>query len=364
MASVSSARRPGRRWAVSIHRWLGLAAALVWLLQAVTGVLLSFHFEIGDAALSTAHRPTDLAALERRLDELATAGPEARVNYIWTTAGLEDRYVINYVDGEGVSRRMRVDGAGDILRDRRLSDHTFLTFVRELHLNLVAGQAGHWILAVAGVLLATNLVFGAVVAWPRRGAWRRSLKPASGGDGVVTAYSWHRALGLWLVAPAVVVVVTGTLIFFEHPIERLVGTESVTLPPNPPQGEGIGFEAMAIAAAEAIPGSYFVGSPLPSDEDASYYAWVRAPGELYHNGYGGSLVIVDANDGSIRGAYPATEHGAAKAFLYSLYPLHTGEAGGMVGRVLVMIVGIGLTAVTVFGFLLWLRRRDARRVTR
>lgn len=354
----------GRRMTVRIHRWLGVAAALVWIVQAATGVLLSFHFEIGDAALSTAHRPTDLAALERRLDELATAGPQARVNYIWTTAGLEDRYVINYVDGEGVSRRMRVDGAGDILHDRRLTDHTFLTLMHELHLTLVAGQAGHWVLAIAGVLLATNLVFGAFVAWPRRGAWRRALKPASAGDGVATAYSWHRALGLWIAVPAIFVVVTGTLILFEHPIERLVGAEAVKLPANPPQGEGIGFAAMVAAAVDAIPGSYFAGSPMPSGEDASYYAWVRAPGELYRNGYGGSLVIVDANDGSIRGAYPATEHGAAKAFLYSLYPLHTGEAGGLIGRVVVMIVGIGLTAVTVFGFLLWLRRRNTRRATR
>lgn len=361
MARTSSTTKgSGRRWFVRIHRWLGVGAALVWLMQAITGFILSFHFEIEDALLATAGPPTDLVAIERRLDELASAGPDAKVHWIWTSAGLPDRYVVNFDGADGLNRRARIDGAGAILRDRSADDHSFLSLMRELHLNFTAGQTGQWILAVAGVLLATNIVFGIVVAWPRRGAWRRALKPTTYGDGVATAYSWHRALGLWLAVPTLIVVGTGTLIYFEHPIEDLIGAEGVVLPANPPDGPGIGFAAMAQAAVAAIPGSRFVGSPMPPADDASYYAWVRAPGELYRGGYGGSLVIVDANDGSIRGAYPATEYGVAKAIMYSLYPLHTGEAGGTIGRVLVMLVGIWLAVAIVFGVLLWFRRRAVR----
>ena len=104
-----------------------------------------------------------------------------------------------------------------------------------------------------------------------------------------------------------------------------------------------------------------VGTTLPTPEDASYYAWVRAPGELYRGGYGGSLVIVDANHGSVRGAWPATETGAAKAFIGSFYPLHTGEAAGLVGRILALAIGVWLAAMLVLGLLLWLRRRHLRK---
>ena len=352
----SAAQRPWRRWVVRIHRWLGLSAALFWLIQAATGFLLSFHFEFEDALLSTDGRPTDFVAIERRLEQMATTGPEAKVNWIWTTAGLEDRYVIDFADGDGINRRARIDGAGEILRDRKTDDHSFLTFTREIHLTLMAGGVGEWILVASGVLLVTNLAFGLIAAWPRRGSWRAALIPVTQGDQHTTAFSWHRALGLWAVLPAIFVAGTGTLILLAHPIEDLLGVPDVVLPANPPEGPGVGFAAAAEAAVGAIPGSRFVGTPLPSAGDASYYAWVRAPGELYRGGYGGSLVIVDANDGSVRGAYPATEHDAARAFIASFYPLHTGEAAGTPGRVLVMFVGMWLTAVIAFGILLWYRR--------
>ena len=344
--------------AIRIHRWLGLAAALIWLLQVVTGTILSFHFEIEDALLATRSPPTDLVAIEQRMGNLSSAEEGAAVNWIWTTAGLSDRYVINFTAGNGEERFARVNGAGEVLRNRAATDHSFLTFVREIHLTLAADETGHWILAATGTLLVTNLAFGLAVAWPRRGRWRSALSFSGGGDKYGKTYSWHRAFGLWGVIPALFVVGTGTLTLFEHPIEDLLGVEAVDLPSIRQRGTGVGFAAAANAAVEAIPGSRFVGTTLPSAQDASYHAWVRAPGELYRGGYGGSLVIVNANDGSIRGAFPATEHDAARAVIASFYPLHTGEAAGTIGRVLVMIVGLWLTSLIVLG--LWLRRTRRR----
>lgn len=340
-----------RGWFVKLHRWLGLGAALFWLVQAVTGTMLSFHFELDDALISTESRPTDMAAVQERV---RTLGPET--GWIWTTAGLADRYVVLYRDGEGVVRKARIDGGGAVLRDRPADDLTFLELMRGIHIDLLAGKVGHWIMAVTGLLLVSNLIFGLVVAWPRGGTWRRALTPLKTAHPVARAYSLHRAVGLWVVLPALLLAGTGTLILFEHEIRDVVGAEEVTLPANPPNGDGIGLAAAVRAGVAAIPGSRFVGTTFPSANDASYYLWVRAPGELYRGGYGGSLVVVDANDGGIRGTWPVTEATAAQTFVASFYPLHTGEAAGTVGRVLAMLTGMGLTYVLVYGVLLWLRR--------
>lgn len=336
---------------VKLHRWLGLGAALFWLLQAVTGTLLSFHFELDDALVSTEARPTDMVAVQERVRAL---GPD--VVWIWTTAGLPDRYVVNYKDAEGVARRARIDGGGTVLRDRPADEYTFLELVRGIHIDLLAGRVGHWIMAVTGLLLFTNLVFGLVVAWPRGGTWRRALTPLKTAHPVARAYSLHKAVGLWIVVPALLLAGTGTLILFEHEVRDLVGAEEVVLPPVPMQGTGVGLAAAVKAGVAAIPGSRFVGTTFPSAGDASYYLWVRAPGELYRGGYGGSLVVVNANDGGIRGVWPATDAPAAQAFVASFYPLHTGEAAGTVGRALAMLTGMGLAYVLVHGVLLWLRR--------
>lgn len=336
---------------VTLHRWLGVGAALFWMVQAVTGTLLSFHFELDDALISTDSRPTDLNAVESRL---AAMGPG--VVWIWTTAGLPDRYVVSYKDGDGVARKARIDGGGDVLRDVPADRLTFLELVRGIHIDLLAGRVGHWIMAATGLLLVTNLVFGLVVAWPRRGGWRRALTPLKTAHPVARAYSLHRAVGLWVVLPALLLAGTGTLILFEHEVGEIVGAAEPALPANPPQGPGVGLATAVRAGVAAIPGARFVGTTLPSASDASYYLWVRAPGELYRGGYGGSLVVVDANDGSVRGAWPATEAPPARAFVASFYPLHTGEAAGISGRILAMLTGGGLAYVLVYGVLLWLRR--------
>lgn len=356
MSASPTVRRPWRKTILLVHRWLGVGAAVFWLTQAVTGTLLTFHFEIADTALSTEHQPTNLAAIEQRIDDLATAGGEAKVQWIWTTAGLADRYIILHDGVDGTARKAYIDGAGTILRDRPVDDYSALQLAREIHLTFAAGTIGHWLSVITGLLLVTNLIAGLIIAWPARGRWRKALRPHGNARTPSGLYSWHRAVGLWMVAPAIAIAATGTLLLLEHELGELLGVPELTLPANPPQGEAIGFAAAARAATDAIPGSRFVGTTFPSHKDASYNAWVRAPGELYRDGYGGSLVIVDANDGSIRGAWPATEASPARAVLASFYPLHTGEALGTPGRLLAMAIGLWLTITVVLGVLLWLRR--------
>ncbi len=47
----------------------------------------------------------------------------------------------------------------------------------------------------------------------------------------------------------------------------------------------------------------------------------------------------------------------------ALFPIHTGEAGGIVGRLLSIAVGLWLVAMIVVGLLLWLKRRKPRTKT-
>ena len=77
-----------RQWTIRIHRWLSLAAALFWLVQAVTGTLIVFHWELDDLATGGVHRGTDLVAIDRRLRTFAPTGAGRSIRSVWTTAGL------------------------------------------------------------------------------------------------------------------------------------------------------------------------------------------------------------------------------------------------------------------------------------
>src|SRR5256885_16759680 len=97
------------------HRVLGLCAAAFWLIQAVTGVLLTFRQEIDNAIVSGPVSPVVTAALGQRIAAIQRGGP--RVTSLWVADFAADRFDLRYVDSLGTERLMRVDGAGRVLRD-------------------------------------------------------------------------------------------------------------------------------------------------------------------------------------------------------------------------------------------------------
>jgi len=357
-ASASSARPSLRRTLLNVHRWLSLGAAVFWLLQALTGILIVFHWEITDTGIAGAHRPTDLAAIERRIATIAPRDSGVTVKSVWTAAGYADRYNIIVEDAEGNGRTLRVAGDGTELRTTRDGETTLMGFLVGFHHDLL-GNWGSWIVSISGVLLCSNLVLGLVVAWPKRGTWRIALKPATRGPAAARLYTWHRAVGLWAVMPALVIAATGTLLKFEDGVSDLIGAESVSLPANPPAGDPVGFATVARAALAAIPGSSLTAVSWPKADDATYRIRVRAPGEI-RRAYGDSIVLVDANSGTVRGAFPIAQAEPARAFMSALFPIHTGEAGGIIGRILSIAIGLWLVTMIVAGTLLWFKRRKPR----
>lgn len=354
MQSNAIPARPSlRRRVLTAHRWLSLGAAGFWLLQAITGVLIVFHWEIADASLSTIHHPTNLHAIEQRVDVLVEPG--GKIGAVWTTGGLSDRYEIDFEDKDGASHTVQIAGNGTIIETPPVSGATVMAFLVGFHHDLL-GAWGSWIVSVSGILLCTNLILGLAVAWPKRGTWRLALKPATRGPAAARLYSWHRAVGLWAVVPALVIAATGTLMKFEDGLGAMVGETPVTLPANPVTAPPIGFATAATVALTAIPGSTLVQVAWPREGDATYRVRVRAPGEI-RRAYGGSIVLVDANTGTIRAVHPIADAEPARAFMSALFPIHTGEAAGLIGRLLTLAIGLWLIVMIAAGGLLWLRRR-------
>lgn len=338
----------------AVLRWLAVLAAALWIFAAATGVLLTYHFEANDSLISTEEIALDYDGIEQRMSTIVEQGGEAKINWIWSTAGLPGRFLLNYSDPQGRPRLARIAGDGTVLLDTPEGEFTLLEKVRDLHLAMGSGKPGEWILNIAAMFLLLHLVLAAKDAWPRRESWRTVLVPGKASAGVPRSQAWFRALTLWGVVPAFIVTAAAVVIFFEHQIEGPIGAPPIALPANPPAGEGVGFAAAVRAAEAAIPGSRFVGSPMPSETDASYNAWLNQPGEFFRpDGYGGSLVIVDANDASIRGAWPLQKASTPYKAIALPYPVHTGEIAGPLGRFLVLLTGFWLLAWAV----LFLRNR-------
>lgn len=348
---------------LSFHRWLSLAIVALWTLQAATGMFAVFHWEIDDATIAGEHRPTDLRAIERTLALLTAPGAGRSVESVWTSAGAPDRWDVE-IAAEPPERGLvvRVDGNGNVLRTRpegeRFAAGGIVDTLVSLHYTLLAGQTGRWIIGVSGILLLTNLLFGVMAAWPRRGQWRRTLRPPFAGDRPAGLYAWHRTLGLWLALPAMVLVSAGILLAFEHELEEALPIPAVQAPAERPEGRlRVGMADAVEAALARHPDSFL--SAVVSFPDAEEPIWtlrLRQPSEL-RRAYGKTVVYVSAVDGSILADFDALEAPTGRRFVNALFPLHTGEMGGIPGRIAVLLVGAWLLTMIVLGVRLWLSRR-------
>ena len=339
------------------HRILGLCVAVFWLIQALTGVLLTFRQEIDNALVPGPRSAVNSAALGKRIELIQHAG--GQVTSLWVTDFAVDRFDLRYTDSHGVERRMRVDGAGENLRDglanAPLGNGGFFRTLTTIHTTLLLGDAGEWIVAASGLLLISNLVMGLKLAWPRAGRWRQALSWPATRNTTAHVYGIHRVVGLWIGVPLLILFAAGLALCFDDGLETALGVER---PPPSAAVAGVGVSpARALdVALGRYPGSTLTALSMPTAAQGWYRVRVRAPGELKRM-YGTTTVFLSAATGAVLLEYPAGAAPVARFLYDAIYPLHTGEMGGLVGRAVLAILGVALLTMGVFGIRLWLARR-------
>lgn len=346
---------------LGLHRWLSLAAMLFWVLQAASGVLIVFHWELEDALIRAPHHPTDPAAIETRLRELAPLGSGLVIESVWTSGGASDRYDV-YVetpDGEA-ERTVRIDGAGNVLRTLTPIESGVFDAIVGFHHDLLAGETGSWIVGISGLLLASNIVIAMFMAWPTRKRLRALRPPPKAMHGVQRVYGWHRAIGFWGMLPALALSSAGVLLVFQNSVERWLDPTSISAPIEPWTAVSPpGFGNVVEAAMALYPDARLADVSFPTAASATWRVRLRTDGEA-RRAYGRTVVFVSGNSGQILANLPASDNTPRRAFLDGLFPFHTGEIAGLPGRIAVLATGLWLLSMSLLGFLLWKMRRRAR----
>ena len=351
---------------LAAHRWASVVLAAFWLIQAVTGVLIVFHWELDDATISAPHQPTDIAAIDRRITALEPAGSGWNVGSVWVSAGAADRYDV-FMDNArtGEAKVVRIDGAGNVLRTRfdgeRFTNGGLVDTLVTLHQTLLAGDRGSWIVGISGILLVTNILMGIGLAWPRRRMWRRALQPPRGGPLVGRLYGWHRMLGLWIGVLAALTVSAGTMLVFEGGVEKLVAATPVEAPAEPLRAATpLRFAQLSQIALARYPGSKLSGISFPAAGDAAWQFRLLLPNDI-RRAYSTTSLFLSGNDGRVLADFDARTAAPGRRFADILFPIHTGEIGGLAGRLGIVVVGLWLITMIVLGLSLWLKRRAMRR---
>ena len=380
----------------TIHLWAGLVFGLILVLQGLTGAVIGWRHELdawlnpgllqvappagAPAGKPVQATPREVAAVAERLDGDQAYG---RPDTLFLPEVHGDVYVAWYRPAkpasrweQGVTRQVMVDPATlAVLGERNWGEAGFsrpllMPTLFHLHRYLMSGEAGKVVIAVQGLALALLALTGIVVWWPKPtlAAFWHAVTVRRGGNWPKFSFQLHRAAGFYT-APVLLVLAFSGVHFnmpaWVAPVIGLAGpltpnakvaNASATAKPRIGPGE-------ALAAAQArYPEGRVSRIGMPAKPDQPYEVRVRQPGELRH-GAGATRVSVDSGSGAILRVIDPLAARGGDWVASTLYPLHTGEAFGLAGRILVSVVGLAPLAFFITGLVIWMkfRRKPAKR---
>lgn len=359
-------------WVVA-HRWIGLTAGLLFVLLGLTGSALVFHQAI-DEWLNPEILLTQEIGPRRPVQEIIAAAelaapgdsPRAyfadfprRANDVWTiwfrTGAKDDpKFLQVYVD----PYTAEVTG-------QRVWGEYLTTWIYALHSRLLTGRSGEIIVGVSGLIMLLSIGTGVYLWWPLwKHSWRAAVAVRGGRR---LHYDLHKVVGLASAALLAVLAFTGVYLIFPEwirPLAHVVSAET-TFPKEKLRSRTdvhatLDADQATDIARQAIPGGELIRLHLPSRPDDPYVARVRQPDEIRRSS-GYSRIWIDRHTGTLLAVRDWKERTAADTFIAWQFPLHNGEAFGLVGRWVVFAAGLTPAVLYVTGFLLWWRRRRSRK---
>jgi uncharacterized iron-regulated membrane protein len=348
---------------LKLHRWIALSLGLVLLTAGFLGALLTVARPLDEWANPQLFREASdprtrpAASLEQVLQQLqASFGPRAD-------------YVLRPPREPGDTLWVRVRGPwnGTVYFDsagrelgRRGEHEGAYNLLFELHSELLLGDAGKAVLAVAAAAYLVLLASGLVLWWPRR--WPPSLRIAWASGLRRTVFDLHRTGGAVIGLVIAVSVASGAYMAWP-PLRGWISTAagSVPAPPAPTLAGAPGprteLDGLVRTAQSLYPGSTVGYVQVP-------HGWkpVRVRLKLADDPHPNGLTSVwlDSASGAVLRNVRWTDLDAGNRLVATVYPLHTGMLGGPSHQVLVGLAGLTLGLLGVSGLFLWWKRRAVR----
>jgi uncharacterized iron-regulated membrane protein len=384
-----------KRW-LTVHLYLGIGAGIILGIAGVTGSILTFYLEIDDwlnrhrqwveidARGVSAYRPVGdmIAAADRaaRPDEHRngfryprTEGIAAYVSYVRRDSTTQEdvAYTTIYVNpwtAQVTGTKSYPAGAG--------LPEDFIDFIAVLHYRLLLGWGtGDVIVGIAAMGSFTSVLTGIYLWWPRKGQWKKALIIKRNTSSQRRNYDIHKWAGLITMPVMLAVLLSGIYFNFHAPFTTLVKAFSPTTEHykerlfSTPRlsATTIGTEkALAIADATYPQGQlkYIVEPDGP--EGVYEIIRINVP-ELSHFWSERHIWVEQYSGEIIHVADPLNRDTAGETFLAWQWPLHSGQALGLAGRILVMLCGLACPVLFYSGLRHWrnktAKHNQARRST-
>ncbi len=371
-----------RKLWLKVHLYLGLTAGVILVLLGLTGSIIVFWQEL-DAWLNPDLLTTQGAGEYRPLNEISAAGRAALPNtmgdafYLLAPQGPQEVIHVNYFTTRAQDGTLRdrfiqifVDPyTGEVLGSRD-GDRNLIRVIHDLHRSLLLGGAGETIVGIVGLLLLISITTGIYLWWPQPGKIRQAFMIRRGAEFARLNLDIHNTTGIYSAVVLLVIGLSGVYMVFPHYVQPAVNVFSLiskapeNLQSAPRPGAKPIPPAQALTIAQGVfPGAELKWMDVPLKARGVYLINLRLPGEVTKS-FGSNHVYIDQYSGEVLASVGARNLSAGETFLQWQFPLHNGEAFGLIGRLIVFFSGFVPLVLFITGLLIWLKKRRASSASR
>lgn len=375
----SALRSSFKQFWLRMHLYLGLFGGALFVLMSLTGSFLVFYKAI-DEWLHPTQLTTTGTGMIRPLNEIVAVAQAAGPPRGWLDNiefPSDDRDVFHaWHKAPGVRLdqfrwyQVTIDPySGTVLgRDREWGE-SLVSVVYMLHASLLLDDLGETIVGFVAIALLLSIGTGVYLWWPSLSRIRRAFICTSRGSVIRRYYEWHKLSGFYSAIVLGMLAFTGMYLEFSEyvvPVVRLFSpvqefSEEEVLPSLPMSGaRPLPVEQAVARASQVFPEGKLRSISLPQGNGGVYQFIFRQPGEVRRSS-GQSEVWLDQYSGAVIKVRDWRTFTAGDTFMSWLFPLHNGEAFGLIGRWIVFACGFVPLILYVTALRMWWLKRAAHR---
>jgi len=346
-----------RRLIFQAHLWIGVATGLYIFVVCASGAALVFRIDMQRALYPDLFTPSaagPVADPVAVMESVTSAYPGDRVSGVDAPTTFRPTYLAYSTSGNRF-RTLLLDPVTATLLGE-LDDRSFIRDLQDLHFDLLGGRTGRLVNGIGAFCLVAMCLTGAVIWWPGRTNWRRSLKVDFTRQWKRVTWDLHSAAGFWSVAFILMWAVTGAYFAFPSGFRSAVNRISpITVTRAPQSSSRVGqspaptWREMVDQAQRHAPGQHVARVVLPFDDKAAFlvmFSSVRpAP-----PGADLTSVYLDQYTGALLAEAAPSARTAGDVIMTWVAPLHVGNFAGNGVRVVWLVLGLAPPVLFVTGF--------------
>lgn len=369
--NIKSKAKTRKLW-LNTHLYLGLIFGLFFVMTGITGSVLAFYVEIDELlhpeliiedkprqqkqsyeavfqALKAAE-PTRDKAWRLELADDPNRMVTARYYQPVETESLDFAPLMLWVNpytAEVVSNRFWGDSA--------------MTWIYDLHFTLLLDTNGRLAISIIGIFIFLSLCTGIYLWWPSKHVLKTAFTFKRHTSRQRNNYDIHKLAGIYSLPILVVIVATGVLLGLP-PVKPAVNALSALYRPENTQStlidneQRLPLDHIVNIAQQQFPTANVKWIETPDGITGSYRINLRQDGEPSQR-FPKTNVWLDQYSGKILAIRDIYKDSAGDTFLRWLHPLHSGQAFGLTGRIIVCISGLLPIILFVTGIIRWRQKQ-------